>query len=66
MDDTATRNYNTGLESTSSGTGNLTDRAKEMGSRASGMVTDAVHRAKDVAGHYMDPEPKAHPRQEHR
>lgn len=66
MDDTVTRNYNTGLESTSSGTGNLTDRAKEMGSRASGMVTDAVHRAKDVAGQYMDSEPKAHPRQEHR
>jgi hypothetical protein len=66
MEDTVTRNHNTGLESTSSGTGNLVDKAKEMGSRASGMVTDAVHRTKDAAGQYMDSEPKAHPREEHR
>lgn len=53
MEDTMTRNYNT--ESQGSGMANLKDQA-----------AGAMDRAKNMAGQYMDSDPKAHPRQEHR
>jgi hypothetical protein len=59
MENTVTQNYNSGLDTQSSEGGNL-------GDRASGMVGNAMNRAKDMAGQYLDSEPKAHPRQEHR
>jgi len=66
MEDTMTKNYNQGLENTGSGAANLGNRANEMADRAKGMVTDAAQRAKDSVGQYMDSDPKAHPREEHR
>jgi hypothetical protein len=57
MEDTMTRNYSP--EKQGSGMGNVADKA-------SNMVSGAVDRAKDVAGQYMDTDPKATPRQEHR
>jgi len=53
MEDTMTRNY--GTETGNSGMGNISDRASNM-----------MDRARDAAGQYMDSDPKAHPRQEHR
>lgn len=51
MEETLTQRYNE--------SGNLADRA-------SGTVGNAMNRAKDVAGQYLDSEPKTHARQEHR
>ena len=65
MEETLTRN-NQGFDNATSGSGGFGDRAGQLADRASGMVTDAVSRAKDAAGQYMDTEPKAHPRAEHR
>lgn len=67
MENTMTRDYeNQSADRSGSTTGNITEKASQMANRASGMVTDAMHRAKDAAGQYMDSEPKAHPREEHR
>jgi hypothetical protein len=57
MEDTMTQNYNT--EKQGSGMSKMTD---DVSSRVSG----AVDRARDMAGQYMDTDPKAHPRAEHR
>ena len=64
MDETMTKNYNTGLENTGVGTGST--GTGNTGTRQGGGVSDTMQRAKDMAGQYMDTEPKAHPRQEHR
>jgi len=53
MEDTMTQNYNS--ETGSSGMSDVTNRASDM-----------MNRAKDAAGQYLDSDPKAHPRQEHR
>lgn len=66
MEDTMTKNYNTTSDYPGTSTGNPADKGSSMAQRASGMVTDAVHRAKDAAGHYMDSEPKTYARAEHR
>jgi hypothetical protein len=65
MENTMTTNYNTGLDNPGSTGGTYGDRSN-IANRASGMVNDAVHRAKDMAGQYLDSEPKSYARPEHR
>lgn len=59
MEDTLTQTYNKGLENKGSDLGNPNERS-------SGMAGNAMNRARETAGQYLDSEPKAHPRQEHR
>ncbi|HYP05039.1 MAG TPA: hypothetical protein VER03_02295 [Bryobacteraceae bacterium] len=53
MEDTLTQSYNS--EKQGSGIGNLTNQASGI-----------IDRARDAAGQYVDNDPKAHPKPEHR
>ena len=64
MEDTMTQNYNS--ERQGSGMGNIGNQASNIANQASNAVSGAVDRARDMAGQYLDNDPKAHPRPEHR
>jgi hypothetical protein len=64
MEDTMTQNK--GLENAGSVAANLGNKASNMADRAKGMVNDTAQRAKETVGQYLDTDPKAHPREEHR
>ena len=59
MEETSTPTYNRGMETTGSQGGNT-------GDRGSGMIGNTMNRMKETAGQYLDSDPKAHPRSEHR
>ena len=57
MEETMTGNYNSSFENTGSGTGSFSD------SSSTGNMMESV---RNQADQYMDNDPKAHPRHEHR